>query len=237
MQLSLRHRSAFALASLSLAIAGSPAGAQQSLLGPGAAFISLGGARVSTEALDERLAANSYPTFGTKAGGAGIGGYRIVRGNLLIGAEITGLDLGQKPHNGSQVWLGGGHGTLGIGFVKDLTPRVRVYPRLGLGGGGLTLLIQTEDTTTFDAVLANPAPTANRDRHMSRDGGVIDLGGGLEFQPRGGGPLIGVRLGYILASFGSTSNWQLLDGTATGGPDASISGPYLRLVLGGAWRR
>src|SRR3954466_8387491 len=63
------------------------AGAQQSFLGPGAAFISFGTARVATSELDERLAANGYPTFGQKAKSAGLGGYRILSNKVMLGAE------------------------------------------------------------------------------------------------------------------------------------------------------
>ena len=74
---------------------------------------------------------------------------------------------------------------------------------------------------------------------LSRGGLVVDLGGGAELLPggRGRGPLIGVRLGYLVARFGSGSNWQLYDRTATGGPAATIAGPYVRVVVGAAWRR
>jgi hypothetical protein len=74
---------------------------------------------------------------------------------------------------------------------------------------------------------------------LSRDGLVLDLGAGAEFLPgrRRRGPLIGLRLGYLLTAFGSDTDWQLYEYTAGDGPTASISGPYVRLVVGGAWRR
>jgi hypothetical protein len=218
--------------------AAAPSHAQQALLGPGAAFVSVGTAKIATAELDERLAANGYPTFGRRAATAGIGAYRIVRERLLLGGEFNGLAMDEKPHLGREVGVGGGYATLGVGIVKQLSPRVRLYPRFGLGAGGIALWVESADTTTFDDVLANP-PAPNQDRHLSRDGGVIDLGGGLEFLPRAGdwSPLIGVRLGYVAASFGSESNWQMIGGTATGGPSASIAGPYLRVTIGAAWKR
>jgi hypothetical protein len=232
------HRSLLAALALTVSVT-NPAMAQEGLLGPGAAFISAGVARVATGELDDRLAANGYPTFGRNASSIGLGGYRVVGGHLMLGAELTGLMIGDEPHLGREVNVGGGHATLGIGYMTELSPKVRVYPRLGVGAGGLTLWIETADTVSFDDVLANPTPVANRERNISRDGAVFDLGGGLEFLPRGSGSgvLIGLRLGYLFTSFGSESNWQLFEGTATGGPSSSIAGPYLRVVIGGAWKR
>jgi hypothetical protein len=217
-----------------------PAGAQQSLLGPGAAFVSVGVAQVATLELDDRLAANGYPTFGQRATTIGIGAYRVVRTRLMLGGEFNGLVIGEEAHLGRNVGEGGGYATLGVAYAMQLSPRVRFYPRFGLGAGGLALWVETADTTTFDDVLANPTPpTTGRLRVLSRDGGVVDLGAGLEFFPRGraSGALIGLRLGYLLSSFGSESTWQLTDGAALGGPSASITGAYLRVLLGGAWTR
>ena len=212
--------------------------AQQSLLGPGAAFISFGTARVATSELDDRLAANGYPTFGEKAKSVGVGGYRVLSNHVMLGAELTGIVFDEKPHNGREVGVGGGSGTLTVVFMKDVSSRLRIYPRLGLGAGGLTLWVESADTVTFDSVLADPQPVPGRQRLLSRDGGVIDLGFGAEIVPKDrGGAVIGLRAGYLMSSFGSSSDWWLQNGTATGGPEASISGVYLRMTLGGAWKR
>jgi hypothetical protein len=61
---------------------------------------------------------------------------------------------------------------------------------------------------------------------------------GLAFkETASNGRLLGVRAGVILSSFGEDTNWWTQNGTATGGPPASITGAYLRVVLGGAWNR
>lgn len=235
-----RRLTAFAVPLIALTVTPAAAYAQQDLLGPGAAFISIGAAHVATSELDTRLAANGYPTFGQTAKSVGIGGYRILGNRILLGAEINGLNLGEKPHNGRNVWLGGGTGTLGIGYVKDLSCRVRVYPRLGLGAGGLTMVIESpSDTVPFDDVLNNPPSTSTREPLLSRDGGVLDLGVGLEFLSGGSGKgaLIGLRAGYLATSFGSKNDWQFYERTASNGPRASISGFYARVVLGGGWSR
>lgn len=216
------------------------AAAQAALLGPGAGYVGGGISRIATGELDDRLAARGYPTFGSTAGAVTLGAYRVLRSGVMLGGEFNGLVIGEEEHHGRDVGLGGGYATLGIGYAVELSPRARVYPRLGLGPGGLALWIESQaDTTGFDEVLANPGPLPGRQPVLSRDGLVLDLGAGAEFLPggRGRGPLIGLRLGYLLTAFGSDSDWQLYEYTASNGPTASIAGPYVRVVVGGAWRR
>ncbi len=188
---------------------------------PDAGFISAGVSGISTGELDDRLAARGYPTFGTTATAVGIGGYWTLPGGVMLGGEWNGLIIGDAEHGGRTVGLGGGYATLGVGYAVDLSLRVRVYPRLGLGAGGLALWFESDaDTVGFDEVLADPRPLPGRQPVLSHDGVVVDLGAGAELLPggRGRGPLIGVRFGYLAALFGSESNWQLYEYTAKDGP-------------------
>jgi len=47
--------------------------------------------------------------------------------------------------------------------------------------------------------------------------------------------MVGLRLGYLAAPFGA--DWELYDHTVSGGPAASIGGPYIRALIGVGWRR
>lgn len=216
--------------------------AQTELLGPGAGYFSAGVSRMATDDLDDRLASRGYPTFGTSATGVSLGAYRVLAGGLMLGAEWNGLIVGGERHEGRDVGLGAGYGTFGIGYLFQLSTRVRVYPRLGVGGGGVGVWIQREEEVGFDDVLTDPQPVSDRDPVLSRDGLVVDMGGGVEFLPGGGdltaggpGLLVGLRLGYLAAPW--SSSWTMYGDEATGGPDASIAGPYLRLSVGMAWGR
>ncbi|HEX2219348.1 MAG TPA: outer membrane beta-barrel protein [Gemmatimonadales bacterium] len=213
---------------------------QASLLGPGAGFIGGGISGIETGGLDDRLAARGYPTFGRTAGAVSLGAYRVLSSGVMLGGEWHGLIIGEEVHQGRDVGLGGGYATLGVGYAVELSPRLRVYPRLGLGAGGLALWIENEaDTVGFDEVLADPRPLPGRQPVLSRDGVVADLGAGAELLPggRGRGPLIGLRVGYLVAGFGSATNWQLYEYTASDGPSATIAGPYVRVVVGVGWGR
>ena len=233
-----RFRRITLLGALILIVFANDAYAQAALLGPGAAYIGGGVSQLQTTNLDDRLSANGYPTFGRDAVALGLGAYRILSSKVMLGFEGTGLIIGEEPHQGGEVGLGGGYATLGLGYMTQLSPRVRAYPRIGIGAGGFGLWIENaDDSIPFDDVLANPRPVENDETILSRDGFVTDIGAGIEFLPRRRrGPMIGLRFGYLVAPFSSA--WDLFEeGMTTGGPDASISGPYIRVVIGGAWRR
>jgi hypothetical protein len=221
---------------LALSVGAETAQAQADFLGPGAGFISVGAQGIDTGELESFLDARGYPTFGRTAVTVGLGAYRILSSGVMLSGEFNGLIIGEEEHGGGDVGLGGGYVTLGVGYAVNLSPRARIYPRLGVGVGGMGLWVNQEDTVAFEDVLSGRTPIPLREPVLSRDGVVFDLGAGAEILPGGRrGPLIGVRAGYLAAPF--SSDWDAYELTATGGPDSSISGPYARLTVGWAWRR
>ena len=213
-----------------------PAAAQAELLGPGAGFISAGVAGIETDDLEAWLGERGYPTFGRSAGSIGIGAYRVLDNGLVLGFEFNGLGIGAEEHEGAEIGVGGGYATLGIGYAIQVSPRVRVVPRLGLGAGGMAIWVDRQDTVAFEQVLAQEVAVTDRMNSMGRDGLVADLGIGAEFLPRDrSGLLIGVRAGYLAGP--ASSEWESPDFEVAGGPDASIAGPYARITLGWAWRK
>ena len=214
------------------------AGAQgKDLFGAGAAFLGVGASRIGTGDLDDRLAASGYPTFGRSATGINAGAHLVLPGGLTVGAEWHGLIVGEKAHEGREVGIGGGYGTLGIGYMVEMSQRVRVYPRLGLGGGGMGVWFESDSSVGFDDVLVDPRPEElRREPVLSTGSAVIDLGLGAELLPGGWGRglMLGIRLGY-LAAF--DTDWQFHDRQVIGGPDANLGGPYIRATIGVGWRR
>jgi hypothetical protein len=208
----------------------------------GGGYIGIGLARTATGELDDALEASGYPAFGPAAVGVGIGAYMTVANRVLLGAEWNGIIKGNQEHQGRKVFLGGGYGTLGAGYAVNVSPRLRIYPRLGLGGGGLGLTFESiEPSVGFDDVLDDPDAQADLTRgfqpSLTREHGVVDVGAGAEFLPsrNGRGTLLGLRLGVVLAP--SSGSWRLNQRHVTGGPAATIAGPYIRMVFGaGAWR-
>ncbi len=227
----LLSRAAFLLALLPLAA--SPALAQHHdddhEGDGGAGFFSVGVNRVQIDALNSRLSEMGYPTFERALLAIGGGGYGVVADVIMLGGEGYGLFTGEKAYQGRSVSLGGGYGFFNVGYLHRLTPHLRVYPMLGLGGGGLTLQIGSAEAGSFDEVLQNP----NRQATLTRGSFLVSLGGGLEYRfgDAEGGFLLGLRAGYLLAPY--RSDWHLGDEVLGDGPDASLAGPFVRLTIGG----
>lgn len=242
----VRRAMTVGLLALTLGVGAADAAAQaRGSRGAVIGYVAAGVSGLGTGELDDRLAARGYPTFGRTAAAVAIGAYLLLDGGVMLGGEWNGLITDAQTHQGRDVGLGGGYGTLGVGYSVALSPRVRVYPRLGLGGGGMGLWVERDgDAVGFDEALADPelygAPDSGggtgSELIMNRDGAVLDLGGGAEFLPGGWGRglLIGLRLGYLVAPF--SGDWRLDERQVTGGPASTIGGPYIRVVIGGGPR-
>jgi hypothetical protein len=224
-----------AIVALVIAMLAEPAMAQKSR-DRYTGFFAAGMSRVSTAELNDRLAATGYPTFGSSPRGIALGAYMRLKSGLMLGGELHNLVVGEKDHAGGDVGLAGGYATLGVGYALELSPRTRVYPRLGLGVGGMGLWREDDSAVPvdFDSAFASPS-TGRENTTLSQGSMVVDLGAGAELllSRRGGGPLLGVRLGYVATPF--DQGWTR-DGIAlSGAPRATVAGPYVRLVAG--WRR
>jgi len=99
-------------------------------------------------------------------------------------------------------------------------------------GGGSTLTFAQIGAETFDDVLANP----NRGATLVQASLLLQIGVGIEV--RGGravargGSFVGLRAGFVVAPV--SGDWVFDEGDdLRGGPSASPSGPYLRIVVGG----
>jgi hypothetical protein len=223
----------FIAAMLPAASSASAQGFRRSTDGEGAGFFSAGGARVETAELDDELTAAGYPTFGRQMITVGGGGYGVHGSGILIGGEGHGVFTGDAAHEGRSVSLSGGFGLFNVGYMAPLTGRVRAYPLLGFGGGGTNLRIGSAPTDEpFRAFLDDP----NRQTSLTRASLLVSVGGGLEFRSSrsAGGVLVGVRAGYMFAPVSSA--WRL-DGNVVGSaPDASLAGPFVRVIVGAGGR-
>ncbi|MCD4737126.1 MAG: hypothetical protein K8R53_13865, partial [Bacteroidales bacterium] len=112
-----------------------------------------------------------------------------------------------------------------------------IYPMLGIGGGGLTLSItdRKKHPVNFDDLLADPA----RESYLSTANFLLNFSIGSDFfslsdKESGSwaaGFLAGIKIGYVW-NFGM-NNWYYGDDKLSDSPNAGISGPYIRITLGG----
>ncbi|CAM3514340.1 hypothetical protein [Salinibacter ruber] len=198
----------------------------------GAGFFAVGTQFTDLAPLNDRLGGAGYPTFASEMVSLGGGGYGVVANRLMLGGEGHGLLTADGSFQGRNVSVGGGYGLFNLGYLFRPASGLRVYPLLGLGGGGLQLDIENAGTADdFDDVLDNP----NRSASVGQASFLVSLGGGLEYQfgtpGEGRTARLGLRAGYMVSAL--RSDWQLGDSALAGGPDASMQGPFLRLTIGG----
>lgn len=197
----------------------------------GAGFFAIGTNVTDIGPLNDRLRAAGYPTFSSEMVSIGGGGYGVVANRFLLGGEGYGLLTGDAGYQGRTVSVGGGYGLFTLGYLAHAGPHLRAYPQIGLGGGGLRMEISSTGADDFDDVLDNPSRSAS----VGTASMVVSLGAGLEYHVRGHGEeagfSIGLRAGYLFSTL--RSDWQLDESSLSGGPDASMGGPFIRLILGG----
>ena len=198
----------------------------------GAGYFAIGTNVIGIDALNDRLAAFGYPTFGSAFLSLGGGGYGVVSGRFLLGGEGHGLIRPSQSVGGRNVSAGGGYGLATIGYLAVAQSKLRVYPQVGVGAGGFTVDIGSAGTATaFDEVLNNP----NRSAELSRGSLLVSLAVSATYEFSGpdeaGGFRIGLQAGYLLAPY--SGDWQLDADALENGPDAGFDGPFIRLLIGG----
>jgi hypothetical protein len=203
-----------------------------SMKAQGAGFFAIGTQFTDLAPLNDRLAGAGYPTFASEMVSLGGGGYGVVADRLMLGGEGHGLITADGTFQGRTVSVGGGYGLFNLGYLFRPTPKLRVYPQVGVGGGGLQLEIGSAgDADQFDDILQNPSRSAT----VGQASFLVSLGGGLEYRfgdpGKEGGVQLGLRAGYVISAL--NSDWQLDEESLGGGPDATMQGPFVRLTIGG----
>jgi hypothetical protein len=179
--------------------------------------------------LNDRFSAAGYPTFSTEMLSVGIGGYRAV-GPILLGAELQGLFTPPQGAMGREGFVGGGTGLLTLGYLIEPSASFRLYPQVGVGGGGLLLQIGSAGADQFDDVLADPGRSAM----LTKGSVLVRLGAGVEYRfgaPNQRGLRLGLQGGYLVSAL--DSGWRLDPDALSGGPGATLQGPFLRVTIGG----
>lgn len=199
----------------------------------GKGYFAIGWSALDLGPLNDFLAASGYRRFSEDFLTLGGGGYAVL-GRFVIGGQGHGyLGEGQDVPLGIENFrtdLSAAMGFVDLGWVLWSHGGCSLTPMVGLGGGGLTLQIDALTAPTFGEVLAQPGHRST----LSTGGFLLDLGASFDFLLQGedgGGPLFGVRVGWVLAPI--EGGWELEDREIAGGPELGVTGPYVRILLGG----
>jgi hypothetical protein len=187
--------------------------------------------------LNATLRRSSYPAFSDNLFSFGGGGHLIIN-RLLIGGEGHGLLTKEKSvvlaNRLYKSSLEISYGFVTAGYQVIANGGFSFYPLLGIGGGIISMKIHEKTPASFDEILANPGRNAT----LTMAGFLVhaSLGGDYFFvvdQDAGErrGLIVGFRAGYNFAPL--KSDWQLDEFEIAGGPDIDVTGPYVRLLIGG----
>ncbi|MFC1489764.1 hypothetical protein ACFL6K_00995, partial [Candidatus Latescibacterota bacterium] len=198
-------------------------------------YLSLGGVSFDMDNLNTSLDNKGFSKFSDDLFSIGGGAFHKVAPRFLIGAEGHFLigkqissDIGTKTYTSSIL---GGYGLLNMGYLAHTSDHLDVMPILGLGLGGLNLKI---GESSFDAILDNPTRAAslytmsflfNFALQTEYKVKILDDNGKDAFF------CVGLQAGYLLSPF--DSGWYMDEIALTDDPDGGLSGPYLRLTIGG----
>jgi len=171
----------------------------------------------NTTAIQKMLHPMNYPRNLLGFSNWGGGGYRVYRKRFIFGGR--GMGGGDTIRTGQHdIYAESGMGSQVVGFrVIDLG-FLRMYPYVGLGGGGLSV-----DVYEADADTQRTEPDPDKRLVASEHAGVIvDVGLGAEFKIGGCvAMIVGLHAGYVFAPK------QLSTGSGR-------EGFYARFVIGGA---
>ena len=203
--------------------------------GAGMGYAMFGVGTLDIKDLNAKLESKGYTAISDNLISMGGGGHGIIKNKVIIGGEGHALVSEETTSGHHTTRIGVGYGLFDLGYIVYSSKDVRVYPLIGLGGGGLSLRIVEEETSlSFDEVLDNP----RRSAELVTGGFLVNLALGVDYllqlneDERGrGGLIFGLRAGYTLSPV--KGDWNLDEVAISGGPDMGITGMYVRLMIGG----
>ena len=190
---------------------------------------------IDLDKLNSDLKNYSYPELSSCFWAIGGGGHGIIRNKIIIGGEGYALMGDEVSNNTYEVSISGGYGFFDVGYIVYSAKTFRIYPLIGLGAGGLDLeIVKKESSLSFDDTLKSPQRIAD----LSTGAFLLNLALGADYllpfaedKAGRGGLVLGIRVGYIFAPY--KSDWEMEGLDISDGPELGITGPYLRIIIGG----
>ena len=204
----------------------------------GAGGFTIGIGQFDLSNLNQRLRTRGFETLDGSQVCFGGAGYGIVNGRILLGGEGSGF--GQDVASGTQkASLSGGWGFFDVGYVVLSRRNFNLFPLLGIGGGGFNFrIVEKAVSPTFDEILDNPKQEAN----IFTGSFLLNFALGVDYSlifgesKKGhGGLLLGILAGYIFDPI--KADWKMGDADVLDGPDLRMTGPYVKLIIGGSGTR
>ena len=164
------------------------------------------------------------------------GGGRSFIGNFIIGGSGQGMIGDTHTSDSLKMQLSGGMGTMDLGYLVFNRQQLKIYPMLGLGGGGYQVQISENENLTADEVREDPG----REITVGTGGFIADVSLNMNFLPvveqsedgsAYGGLNIGLRAGYTYGV--RFDEWGFAGGDISGGSDFNMEMFYVKVTIGG----
>jgi hypothetical protein len=198
-------------------------------------YLMLGGAAIDIDGLNSKLDDKGYTEFSDDLFSIGGGVFHKVSPRILVGGEGHFLigeqnssDIGTKTYASSML---GGYGFMNMGYLAHESDRLDVIPILGMGFGGIGVKI---GESSFDDILDNPSRSASLYSMSFLLNLALETDCKVKILAENGKDAffcVGVRVGYVFSPF--NSGWYTDEISLTDDPDSGLSGPYIRLTIGG----
>jgi len=186
--------------------------------------------QININGLNNLLTAQGYGKINPYQMSWGGGGNFAIK-NFLIGGEGAGFVGSRVSNNSNSIDFTGGYGHFNFGYIIYSGKRSVLYPMLGIGGGGFSILVnQKNQNNNFEDQINSPA------------GGVIMDAGGLLLNAQIAyqyficghekeGFFIGLKTGYRY----SPGQWKMsVNGNElNNAPRINMNGFYATIILGG----
>ncbi len=200
----------------------------------GVGYFMLGIQTADFSELNSALQAAGYTEFKDQVFALGGAGHAVMD-RFIIGGEGYALLQRDKRSGDFDTSLRGGIGLFNLGYMVYKRDHFWIYPLLGLGGGGINLnILEKTEIPSFEEVLENP----KRGVELYSGGFIVQASLGMDFfldfekeKKSRGGLVISLRAGYGITPM--SGDWYIDDMEITGGPDIGLTGPFVRLGIGG----
>jgi opacity protein-like surface antigen len=165
----------------------------------------------------------------------GGGGFSF-RDRFVLGGSGYALNGNDINNDSLDISTSGGYGTFNFGYIIVDKAKFKLYPLIGIGGGGYSVSIAKRKNVTATEVAQDPG----QEIEISNGGLIMDFSVNLNFLPllnpdedkRGyGGFMTGLKAGFLYQF--PSSEWSFRGGSVTNSPDFGIRGFYVKLIIGG----
>jgi hypothetical protein len=188
------------------------------------------GQSVNINGLNTLLSEKNYGNINPNQVSWGGGGNFVIK-NFVIGGEGAGFFSSNSSNTSNSLNFSGGSGLFNLGYAFAVGKHSLIYPLVGIGGGGYSIVFSQKNTSTdFNNQISVPNGQVNM-----QSGGIL-LNAQLAYQrffcgPEREGFLIGIKAGYHY----SPGPWKFTvnRNSVTNAPGINMNGPYVSIILGG----